>query len=61
LQLNYWEVDHHCPDDGIFATALERVGPDLTGDLWLKHYDGFSREACFNQWRMALVERVRVI
>jgi hypothetical protein len=52
FQLNYWELDHY-PHDGIFETALERVGPDLTDNLWVKHYDEFSREAYFNHggWR----------
>jgi hypothetical protein len=47
FHLDYGQLDTHCPRDALFAVALERIGPDLTSDLWLKHRESLSREACF--------------
>jgi hypothetical protein len=42
---DYGQCDNHVPQDNIFAEALERLGPDLTRELWLKHYDNCSPHA----------------
>jgi hypothetical protein len=45
--LNYYKLDLPLGPGDYFKIALERVGPDLTGDLWIKHHREFSRQAVF--------------
>jgi hypothetical protein len=52
--LNYGQLDHWAPFDGIFETALEQVGPDdVVNNLWKTHENEFSRRAILHHggWR----------
>src|SRR5262249_8245989 len=52
--LDYGQLDHWCPQDGIFAEALARSGPaEEVHNLWDYHRDELSNSAHFlyGGWR----------
>ena len=53
-KLDYGQLDHWCPYDGIFALALERSeSSEPVSELWTKHADELSPRAIITHggWR----------